>query len=74
MKRNFKKSKYEKEFVKYPGNNFEERYQGYDIYSYRNIVDQLKYTFWASSESSEYYSGLQNLEEAKEIILRILKG
>lgn len=74
MKRKFKKSKYEKEFSKYPGNNFEERFEGYDIYSYRNIVDEIRYTFWTSSESSEYYSGLRTLEESRELITRILKG
>ena len=43
MKRNFKKSKYEKEFANYSGNNFEERFEGYDIYTYRNIVDEIRY-------------------------------
>lgn len=75
MKRNFKKSKYEKEFVNYPGNNFKERFEGYDIYTYRNIIDEIRYTFWTSSESDDYYSGLQTLEEARELIARIkLKG
>ena len=78
MKRNFKKSKYEKEFANYSGNNFEERFEGYDIYTYRNIVDEIRYTFWTSSESGDYYSGLQSLEEARELITRInlnkLKG
>lgn len=74
MKRIFKKSKYEKEFSKHPVTNFEERFEGYDIYTYRNIVDEIRYTFWTSSESGDYYSGLQTLEEARELITRILKG
>ena len=71
MKRNFKKSKYEKEFSKYPITNFEERFEGYDIYTYKNIGDEIRYTIWTSSESPDNYSGLQSLEEAKELILRI---
>lgn len=71
MNRNFKKSKYEKEFSNYPTSNFEERFEGYDIYTYKNIVDEIRYTFWTSSESEDYYSGLQTLEEAKKLILRI---
>lgn len=71
MKRSFKKSKYEKEFSKRPTTNFEERFEGYDIYTYKNIVNKIKYTFWTSSESSNYYSGLQTLEETKELIIRI---
>ena len=71
MKRNFKKSKYEKEFSKHPTTNFEERFEVYDIYTYKNIVDEIRYTFWTLSESSDYYSGLHTLEETKELILRI---
>lgn len=71
MKRNFKKSKYEKEFSKYPITNFEERFEGYDIYTYKNIGDEIRYTFWTSSESPDYYSGLQSLEETKELIKKI---
>jgi hypothetical protein len=71
MKRNFKKSKYEKEYSKYPTTNLEERFEGYDIYTYKNIGDEIRYKFWTSSESPDYYSGLQSLEETKELIIRI---
>lgn len=65
--RKFEKSTYEEEFT----GKFNINYKGYDIYEY-NSMDRKLYTFWVSSESYDYYSSMQSLEDCKQLIDRII--
>lgn len=65
--RKFEKSTYEKEFT----GKFILNYEGYDIYEY-NSMGRIRYTFWVSSESSDYYSSMESLEDCKQLIDRII--
>lgn len=67
----FKKSKYEMEFGTGHNVKMVVNYKGYDIYEYLNIIDTCRYTFWCSSEDSDYYSSLSSLDDCKTLIDRI---
>jgi ribosomal protein S27E len=57
-------SRYEKEFQ----DRYVMQYKGYNIYRYMNIINEEKYTFWCSSEDSDYYSGINTLDECYAVI------
>ena len=66
------KSKYEEEFRNSPNVKYIETYNGYDIYSYLNIIDMTKYTFWTSSHDEDYYSNLNTINGCKSIIDKLI--
>ena len=63
-------SSYEKEFE----DTYIMQYRGYNIYSYINIMDEEKFTFWYSSEECEYYSSKNTLEDCYVLIDDIIKN
>ncbi len=68
--RAFNCSSLEKEFQ----DSYVMQYRGYNIYTYENLLDELKYTFWYSSEDADYVSSKDSLIDAKESIDKIIKG
>ena len=62
----FEKSEYEKTFE----DRFVLNYKGFDIYEYQSF-DRERFTFWVSSEDSDYYSSIVTIDECKSLIDRI---
>ena len=62
--RAFISSNYEKRFQ----DKYVMQYKGHNIYKYMNIINEEKYTFWISSEDSNYYSSISTLDECYRII------
>lgn len=50
--------------------NFIQQYRGYNIYWYQSF-DRERFTFWVSSEDSDYYSSIGTIDECKSLIDRI---
>lgn len=63
----FEKSEYEKKFE----DRFVLNYKCYDIYEYQSF-DRERFTFWVSSEDSDYYSSIGTIDECKSLIDRIV--
>lgn len=74
LNRKFEKSEYEIKFSTDKNTTYMMNYRGYSIYRYINLSDDPKYTFWASSESSDYYSGISSLDECLKTIENIKRN